>query len=623
MSSISNSGAPPEREDRPIEDEAASDAFGGATHKNTSTAADAHAGSSPVGTAPLAVLAPTRNAILAKVTESFLSSHARFSTQSGLAIESALLVLTNNAFRAENRRRVGIVGSGATANEKNQIPLLQELTAWQVARVTMHFNHVIRIRTADGSADPETDLLSVYQSDGPNEGLYVSGKSELVATMRQYSKDMDDRKSQLARKIMFEDAPRRALTSERDLVPVKNGVFDYGTKELRGFSPDLVFISKSEVEFDAAAENPLIDDPAGFTWDVETWIAELSDDDGVPELLWEIIGATLRPFVRWKKAAFAYSEKGNNGKGTFAVLLRSVLGPGRWVNLPLDEMGKDFMLEPLIRANAIITDENNVGIYVDKAANAKAIVTNDVLHINRKGLTAVSHQFWGFMFQCLNEFPRFKDKSQSLYRRQLFIPFRKWFGGAENPRIKEDYLQRPEVLRYVLKRVLLDMPSYYALSNPTACQEVLAEFMVENDPVRAFWEEFEDQFVWDLLPGEFLYDLFVSWYRRTHPSGTVIGKRSFLKSIEPVIEGSTSWVRPTSEKTRPGKRMALPEMLIADYDLVNWKPASYSGTDRIRSSTMDTFPENYRWCLARIMGANGTQAITDDDEDNVTEIGAS
>lgn len=552
-----------------------------------------------------------------------MSAHARFSSQSGLAIESALMVLTNNAFKDENRRRVGLVGASATANEKNQIPLLQELTAWQVAKVTMHFNHVIRIRTADGSADPETDLLSVYQADGPDEGLYVAGPSDLTATMRQYCKDMDDRKSHLARKIMFEDAPRRAITSERDLVPVKNGVFDYGTKELRGFSPDMVFISKSEVDFDPAAENPLIVDPAGNSWDIETWLADLSDDEGVPELLWEIVGATLRPFVRWKKAAFAYSEKGNNGKGTFAVLLRSVLGPGRWVNLPLDEMGKDFMLEPLIRANAIITDENNVGIYVDKAANAKAIVTNDVLHINRKGLTAVSHQFWGFMFQCLNEFPRFKDKSQSLYRRQLFIPFRKWFGIGENSQIKDDYVQRPEVLRYVLKRVLLDMPSYYELSNPPACQEVLAEFMVENDPVRAFWGEFEDQFVWDLLPGEFLYDLFVGWYRRTHPSGTVIGRNSFLKSIEQVIEGSTSWARTTTEKTRPGKKMALPETLIADYDLASFKPVGYSGSDRIRSSTMDTFPANYRWCLARITGASGVPGVVDDDEESDTEPGAS
>ncbi|WP_197510811.1 DUF5906 domain-containing protein [Tessaracoccus coleopterorum] len=57
-------------------------------------------------------------------------------------------------------------------------------------------------------------------------------------------------------------------------------------------------------------------------------------------------------------------------------------------------MGKDFMLEPLTRASAIIVDENDVGQYIDKAANLKAIITNDVIMINRKHKYPISYQFW-------------------------------------------------------------------------------------------------------------------------------------------------------------------------------------------------------------------------------------
>ena len=81
------------------------------------------------------------------------------------------------------------------------------------------------------------------------------------------------------------------------------------------------------------------------------------------------------------------------------------------------------MLEPLIQATAIIVDENDVGTYIDKAANLKAIVTGDTIQMNRKFKMPIAYQFKGFMVQCLNEMPRIRDKSDSFYRRQLFIPF--------------------------------------------------------------------------------------------------------------------------------------------------------------------------------------------------------
>ena len=70
---------------------------------------------------------------------------------------------------------------------------------------------------------------------------------------------------------------------------------------------------------------------------------------------------------------------------------------GTSVSIPLSDMGKDFMLEPLIHASAIIVDENDVGTFIDKAANLKALVTHDVIQVNRKFKTPVAFRFKGFM----------------------------------------------------------------------------------------------------------------------------------------------------------------------------------------------------------------------------------
>src|SRR5690606_20490688 len=180
-------------------------------------------------------------------------------------------------------------------------------------------------------------------------------------------------------------------------------------------------------------------------------------------------------------------------------------------SIPLSDFGKDFALEPLVRTNAIIVDENDVGTYIDKAANLKAVVTGDVIQINRKYRMPVAFEWHGFMVQCLNELPRFKDKSESFYRRQLFVPFKKSFTGREKKYIKDDYLKRPEVLRYVAKRVLVDM-DHYALSEPAPTKALLAEYKDFNDPVRAFWEEFRLRLAWDLAPFTFLYALCKAWF---------------------------------------------------------------------------------------------------------------
>lgn len=94
--------------------------------------------------------------------------------------------------------------------------------------------------------------------------------------------------------------------------------------------------------------------------------------------------------------------------------MRQLCGKGSYTSIPLGDFGKDFMLEPLVRGcTNILVDENDVGLYIDKAANIKALITGDIVQVNRKFKTPISLRFRGFMVQCLNSMPRIKDKSDS------------------------------------------------------------------------------------------------------------------------------------------------------------------------------------------------------------------
>ena len=94
--------------------------------------------------------------------------------------------------------------------------------------------------------------------------------------------------------------------------------------------------------------------------------------------------------------------------------MRQLCGEGTYASIPLADFSKDFMLEPLLHASAVIVDENDVGTFIDKAANLKAIITGDVFQMNRKHKSAIAYRFRGFMVQCLNELPRIRRQIRQL-----------------------------------------------------------------------------------------------------------------------------------------------------------------------------------------------------------------
>lgn len=514
-------------------------------------------------------MARPQNDIIRSETTKFLDGLNHAAPPSPGTVEQELIDRVNGEIFVENTGR----------SKDNRITPLRTLTNSQIAQIMLKLHNVVRIAPSGKNTDRDYDMLAIYSSSGADEGLYLTSDDSFRIVARSYNYELTIRDFNEIQAALTDGAPRTYRCSDRDLIPVKNGVFDFHTKKLREFSPALVFVSKSCVAYNAQATNVPIRHPEDNTvWDVESWMSELSDDPEIVELLWQILGAIVRPHVRWNKSAWFYAERGNNGKGTLCELMRNLTGPSTYASIPINDFGKDFLLEPLARASAIIVDENDVGTFVDKAANLKAIITNDVISINRKHKVPIAYQFWGFMVQCLNEFPRIKDKSESFYRRQLFVPFTKSFTGVERKYIKNDYLHREDVLEYVLKRVL--NMDYYELSTPAATELVLADYKLANDPVRAFFKEFEDQFTWDLLPFPFLYELYRGWFAQTSPSGSPVGRNIFIKDIVTIAQESTLWYCTSKELAiRPSDKLSVPEPLVVEYDLKDWMNKTYSGKD--------------------------------------------
>ena len=508
---------------------------------------------------------PPINQLISDELELFFATQHQ-ETLSAQDVEFHLLNRINNRLISENTQ-YGLKGSRAYQT-------LRTLTPAVIAGCMLKRNRIVRIMLSEKNTDPNYDVLAVYMDHGPNTGIYITDEVSIRVLAREYNFSISPKELDHVIDMLADNAPRVRVTTNRDLIAVNNGIFDYKTKTLLPFTPEIVFTAKSAVNYNENAVNPVIhNDADGTDWDIESWMADLNDDPEIVALLWEILSAIIRPNVAWDKTAWFLSEVGNNGKGTLLTLMRNLCGERAWTSIPVADFGKDFHLEPLIRTNAVLVDENDVGEYVDRAANLKAVITNDVILINRKNKTPIAYQFRGFMVQCVNDTPRFRDKSGSLYRRQLIIPFDKSFTGAERKYIKQDYMHRTEVLEYVLYRVL--STNFYELSEPAAVKAALHQYKIENDPVRAFAEEFLDRVVWDLLPWRFLYALYRAWLTKDQPSNPPLGYNKFIKHLTLILqeavgegEGYGWFVTPAAVRTK--NRILGEEPLAVEYNLDQW-----------------------------------------------------
>lgn len=563
----------------------------------------------------------TYNSLLQTTTEDYLSDIDLDLIPSPTTIEAELLDAVNKAITDYN---MGPEDPNVAANAslKDRFPnqkqpsdrfrKLKKLEPYQIANIMATLHGASRIATSGINADPDYDIIAMYQTEGENKGIYVTSEDELRKLARSYNYTLSAKEFTEIMISLRDMVPRKARSTNRDLIAVNNGIFDYHNKILMDFDPEYVFMTKSHVNFVPNAQNPIIKMPDNEMWDVESWLNDLSDDPEIVQLLWEILGAIIRPNVSWNKSAWLYSENGNNGKGTLCALMRNLCGAGAYASIPLKDFGKDFMLEPLTRASAVIVDENDVGTYIDQAANLKAVITNDIISINRKFKTPVVYQFYGFMVQCMNEFPKVKDRSDSFYRRQLFIPMNKRFEGIERKYIKDKYLYQDDVLEYVLFKVLNDT-DYYSLSEPEACRRVLAEYKEFNDPIRQFFNELEEMSVWTLLPYTFIYDVYKKWFQKNQPSGTIISKNPFLREIKQLTEHSkVFYIADGDPSVRPNGRMDYPEPLIYEYGVDTWMDKTYKGSDPNKISLPDTMGKTYRG-LQRYAT---TSVITNPDDDN-------
>lgn len=361
-------------------------------------------------------------------------------------------------------------------DDEVKVPLVPPSIVVKILNESMIFKMI-------GSKKDTSDLY-FYDLD---EGIYKNGKVEFNSFCRAIDSRLSTRVWREAYDHLKTLSPLVAPLSDRYIIPVSNGIFNLKKKTFEPFSPKYIITSKVQTSYNPDAKGILRNKNENVIFDIEKWMLEIANGDKeICKLLWQLINEAINPNYTRKKMAFLVGD-GLNGKGTYQQLLINLIGSDNISALkPLDYRSSDRF-----RTSTLVGKVCNIGDdipdkYLDEISDLMSVVTGDEIMTERK------HEPSQFVkLQLLNIFsgnrmPKTSNKSYGLDRRMLIIPFNANFKGQkEQPEIKEDYLKRPEILEYVLYKVLnMDFEQFI---EPEAVKEQLEVYKEANDVVHAYY----------------------------------------------------------------------------------------------------------------------------------------
>lgn len=367
-----------------------------------------------------------------------------------------------------------------------------------------------------------SEYLPIFITEKSNKSfVYVYDFSRGIYTTEEYfierwARLLEPRLKKNDINEIFSELRTSALVAEpmksKKLIAMKNGFYDVEKKKLFDYSPKYFFITQIATKYVPNAPEPEIDG-----WKPSQLIKQLSNNDNqVEKLLWQVISASLNGNYSRGKAIFLVGNQtskmanGSNGKGTFQDLLRYIVGNENTANLKIDQFSGRFVMNELVGKTLDIGDDVSVGKYIKDQSNFNSAVTGEELRAEPKGKDPQHYRFYGLIVQSTNEMPKFGNKTNGSYRRIIIVPFNAQFmGKANNRKIKDDYIKRPEVREYFVAKALNVVFDNFTV--PDVSGKMLNDFEVENDPIQGFTKDVLMYSPQAECPTRMLYELYVGW----------------------------------------------------------------------------------------------------------------
>lgn len=482
-----------------------------------------------------------------RVTEAYITKYheAGYSLPAHDTIVSEMMQLFTETREAAN----------TSLSTGSKIARVKYLPNYAIARVLSEKNEWALIDMLGDEEDARDKrgqnkfVVAKYETEGAEKGTWTPGDvwqefRDFVENAHKYNVLAGDKDMKMIFEIIKSIAQknRKLKTDDPRYSAFKNGILDWKTHELLPFSSKFVFFVKSGINLKKNAPEPhLREHGETEDWTFDSWMDELTDGDTeMKNALYILLQAVIHPTRRWDAIVFFLNHTGNNGKGTFGKVCRSIAPQA--FSMPFANLGDNFLPEEAMYSTVIISDENDAGdTQAAKSEKvAKAIATGDIFSLNAKFKAAHDVRNRMLQIHMLNALLKLADTSDSFRRRCIFFLFKKCFTGCEKKWIKDEYLARTDVLEWVVSHVVFDMEEATAIPRCKDHNTIMNDTINKNNTVAAFFDDFNYDFTWQFMPIQMLYDAYALWYKDTNKSSNagcyIKNSKAFAEDVKALCQ---------------------------------------------------------------------------------------
>lgn len=392
----------------------------------------------------------------------------------------------------------------------------------------------------------ETSPLYWYE---PDTGTYTKNTKKINAMINIVDNQATDRIIKEVRNKLILECKEVIKTNNSNLVIVNNGIYDRSQNKLLPFSPEYVFTTKIATNYNPQAST----EPVYAGWSVSKWFDEIADgQEDKLKLLWQIITACIDSNISHEAAIFLVDNgQGRTGKSTFENLIMNLVGEENCGQLKLIEFEDDFKLAGVDEKAVIIGDDNDPNTFNENSSNFKSLVTGETMIINPKGLPLYYNRFNSLIIQSMNGVPRFKDSTDAHLRRFRIVKFNHQYEATpENRKIKDDYINRKELLEWLLYKALHSEPvTTFIQTNES--DNATQEIKEDNDPVYYFINKYFDDLESTRIPSTFLFNYFMACMDAEN-NHSRIKQRTFTLRAQKILK-ARGWEYTQTPKLKPLK----------------------------------------------------------------------
>lgn len=262
--------------------------------------------------------------------------------------------------------------------------------------------------------------------------------------------------------------------------------------------------------FDPSAKCPLFIDYLEYS---------MEGDQQRIDLLQEWAGYLLTSKNEFQRF-LALEGEGGNGKTVYFAAMTAMIGEGNVSNVALENFGDRFALSTTIGKAVNISGDAGE---IDSVAEGiiKQFTGGDAMFFDRKGIGGINCPPTAKLMCAWNSRPRFRDKSDGIWRRMLIVPFTRQVDPNRRVRGMDQaawWIRQNEVSGILNWAIIgLDrLRQQGDFTRPRVSEAAIESYKASANPAAEFLNDFVSVEIGQEIFTEEIYSLYVYWCQKNN-----------------------------------------------------------------------------------------------------------